>query len=71
MCYHLRMQIGKYLTRIRKSKKLSQYQLSNLSGVPRYTIIRIEKDEVEPRISTLLRIAKALEIELFEIIKKS
>ena len=48
--------------------KLSQYKLSELSGVPRTTLVRIEQGQVEPRISTLRRIATALKIEVKNLI---
>jgi len=61
--------IGKRLQTIRLKKGLSQYQLANLSKVPRGTLIRIEQDKVEPRISTLKRVAKALGVDIGVFLK--
>jgi len=61
--------IGKRLKDLRVKRGLSQYQLANLSRVPRNTLIRIEHGQVEPRISTLKMIAKALRVEVGEFLK--
>jgi len=63
------MSIGKRLKDLRVKRGLSQYRLADLSKVPRNTIIRIEHGEVDPRISTLNRIAKALGVEVSEFLK--
>lgn len=65
------MRIGKQLKNCRLEKGLSQYRLSDISGVPRITIIRIERGEVDPRISTLGRISKALGVEVGDFFKKT
>jgi len=62
--------IGKRLQAIRLKKGLSQYQLATLSKVPRGTLIRIEQDKVEPRISTLEKIAKGLGVNVFDFLSK-
>jgi len=62
------MNIGGRLKSIREKKSLSQYQLSALAKVPRSTLIRIEQGEVEPRISTLVKIAKSLDIKIEEFL---
>lgn len=63
------MTIGKRLKTVREKKGVSQYHLADLSKVPRNTIIRIEHGEVDPRISTLRRIAKALGVGVSEFLK--
>jgi len=62
------MSTGERLKTVREKKGLSQYQLSDLSKVPRNTIIRIEHGKVDPRISTLKRIAKALGVDVKEFL---
>ena len=54
----------------RLAKGYSQYRLSDISGVPRITIIRIERGEVDPRVSTLGRISKALGVDVGDFLKK-
>lgn len=49
------------LKEIREQKKLSQYQLASLSGVPQQTISAIESQKRQnPGVETLYPIAKAL-----------
>lgn len=54
------------LKEIRKSKKLSVRALSDLSGVPIRTIEDLEKRD-DGRVSTLIRLADALEVSLDEL----
>ena len=49
---------------------MSQYGLERAARVPRNTIIRIEKGRVDPRLSTLARLAKALKIDVAELVRK-
>ncbi|MEK4688188.1 helix-turn-helix transcriptional regulator [Bacillus sp. FSL M8-0256] len=48
----------------REQKKLSQRELSRLSGVPQKTISRIENGHDIPKISTLYKLLKALDLEI-------
>lgn len=58
----LRMQ----LTDIRKSKHLSQKQLSEISGLSESCISNIENGETSsPTLRSLIRYAKALDVELY------
>jgi DNA-binding XRE family transcriptional regulator len=65
------MELGKRLKKCRLEKGYSQYRLSDISGVPRITIIRIERGEVDPRMSTLRRISKALGVEVSDFLNKT
>ncbi len=56
--------LGANLRRERKRAGLTQEQLSAATGLPRATITRIEKGYREPRVSTLLSIAAALDAPL-------
>lgn len=56
------IQIGKRITRIRKSKGLSMYKLSLNSGISNSVLMRIEKGEREPKVNTLLKIINGLEM---------
>lgn len=58
----LRMQ----LTDIRKSKHLTQKQLSEISGLSESCISNIENGEISsPTLRSLIRYAKALDVELY------
>lgn len=48
------------LKNLRKEAGLTQTRLANLAGVSQSLIARIEKDDIDPRISTLTKILKAL-----------
>ena len=54
------MTIGKLLKQLRLEHKLTQKQLSQLSGVQTRLIQRYEYDEVKPRFETLSKLAEAL-----------
>lgn len=57
------------LLKILKEKKITRYQLAKMSGVSECTISRLIKGtNKEPKISTVKAIAKALEVDINEII---
>ncbi len=62
--------VGKKIVEIRKSKKISQEDLVDLSGFTLSQIGRIERGEINTSISHISAIAKALKVhpkELFEL----
>jgi predicted transcriptional regulator len=56
----LEQQIGESIRTLREGKGLFQKDLAEHAGLPIRTIGRIERGEVDARLSTLTRIAKAL-----------
>lgn len=60
--------IGQKITEIRKQKGLSQEELSENSKVSLRTIQRIEKDETDPRGTTLKAVCDTLEINIEDIL---
>jgi len=54
---------GKNLRRIRKEKDLSMEALANLAEIELSQIYRIETGKINCKLITILRIAKALEID--------
>jgi len=52
--------IGKYISKLRKTKGLSMYKLSLNSGISNSVLMRVEKGHREPKINTLLRIIDGL-----------
>lgn len=52
--------IGKIIRRKREIAGLSQRQVAEKAGISRFTLIKIETGESDPRISTLKSIAAAL-----------
>jgi transcriptional regulator with XRE-family HTH domain len=48
---------------------LTQQQLADKSGVGITTIVRIERNQVEPHARTIRKLAEALEVEPRELLK--
>lgn len=61
--------IGTRIRAVRATRRLSQERLGELSGTDRQTINRIEQGHVSTRIDTLLRIARALDMPLAELVR--
>lgn len=61
--------IGDQLRDLRKRRLLTQEQLAARSGVGVATIIRIERNQVEPRGSTIRKLAEALGVEPEDLVK--
>jgi transcriptional regulator with XRE-family HTH domain len=63
--------IGDRLRDIRKRALLTQQELADKSGVGVTTIIRIENNQVEPHGSTIRKLAEALGVEPYELVKEA
>jgi len=61
--------IGDRLRDLRKRALLTQRELADKSGVGVTTIIRIERNQVEPHGRTIRRLAEALEVTPEELVK--
>lgn len=61
--------IGDRLRDLRKRALLTQKQLAEKSGVGVTTIIRIERNQVEPHGSTIRKLADALGVGPEELVK--
>ncbi|MCQ9618003.1 helix-turn-helix domain-containing protein [Paenalcaligenes niemegkensis] len=59
------------LRQARIAKNLSQRELSKLAGVPQSHISRIESNQVDLRISSLIAIVNALDLEVALIPRKA
>ena len=57
------VKIGDNLKEMRTRRLLTQVQLAEKSGVNQVTIARIERNQVDPRFSTMRRLARALDID--------
>ena len=60
--------IGDRLRDLRKRALLTQKELADKSGVGVTTIIRIERNQVEPHGRTIRRLAEALEVAPEELV---
>ena len=61
--------IGDKLRETRKRTLLTQQQLAVKSGVGVTTIIRIERNQVEPHARTIRKLAEALGVKPHELLK--
>lgn len=62
------LKLGYKIKYERVSRNLSQLDLSLLTGLTTRTLSRIECGTIDPKISTLLKIADALNIEIKELL---
>jgi transcriptional regulator with XRE-family HTH domain len=63
------VKIGKNLRAKRVEKFMSQAELAEESGLSEAHVGRIERDEVEPHLSTIRKLAQALGVEPQELAK--
>ncbi len=63
------VKIGRNLKRLREERLLTQAKLGELAGVHRDQVSRIERDEAEPRFSTIHKLAQALGVEPSELVR--
>ncbi len=61
------MVIGENIRNIRLKKGITQSDLANLSGIRLNQISKIERGESDPKSSTIIKIAKALECDMNSI----
>jgi len=61
------VKIGRNLRRLREDRLLTQAELGESAGVSRDQVSRIERDEVDPRFSTIRKLARALEVDPREL----
>jgi transcriptional regulator with XRE-family HTH domain len=63
--------LGQEIRRLRKDRRLSQTELAERAGVALMTISRIERGEHDPHIRTLGRIARALGVSAFDLLRSA
>lgn len=62
------MEIGKRIKQLRKEKKLTVRKLANLSGISPSLVSQIENSKSEASITTLRKIANALDLPVFYLL---
>jgi transcriptional regulator with XRE-family HTH domain len=60
--------IGKRLRRLRERRALRQEDLALLAGVGKNTVNRIERDQTEPHMTTVRKLAGALDVDPAELV---
>src|SRR5215208_8114450 len=63
------VKIGKNLHRVREDRLMTQQELAEAANLGLSTVLRIENDRVEPRFSTIRKLAKALDVNARELTK--
>lgn len=61
------VKIGGRLKELRERALLTQAELGEAAGVSRDQVSRIERDEVDPRFSTIRKLAQALQVDPREL----
>jgi transcriptional regulator with XRE-family HTH domain len=61
--------VGEQLKRVRTLRALTQAEVAERAGVTTATVARIERSEIEPRMTTLRKLAAALEVEPAELVR--
>jgi len=64
-------QLGKTVQRLRKTYNLSLSELSEQSGVAKSIISQIERNETNPTLSTIWRLAQALDVSIERVLQVS
>jgi len=64
----IRREVGKRIRAARQSRKMTQIVLSHTSGIAQEAISRIENGRQSPRADTLLKLARALELPLEQLL---
>jgi transcriptional regulator with XRE-family HTH domain len=65
----LQILISKRIKQIREGKNISQSDLGALCNFEKSNMSRIESGRISPSLITLYKIAKALDIEFYELFK--
>jgi transcriptional regulator with XRE-family HTH domain len=63
------VKIGRNLKRLREDQLLTQAELADAAGIALSSLVRIENDQVEPRFSTIRKLAAALNVDHRELTK--
>src|ERR1700712_2292494 len=64
-------QLGKTVQRLRKAYNLSLSELSDQSGVAKSIISQIERNETNPTLATIWRLAQALDVAIDRVLQAS
>jgi transcriptional regulator with XRE-family HTH domain len=64
------VKIGKNLRRVREERLMTQQEVATAADLNLSTVMRIENDQVEPRFSTIRKLANALGVDARELTRK-
>jgi transcriptional regulator with XRE-family HTH domain len=61
------VKIGSNLRRLREDRLLTQAELAERAGIALSSLVRIENDQVDPRFSSIRKLARALDADPKEL----
>ena len=61
--------VGEQLKKLRTLRALTQAEVAERAGVTTATVARVERNEIEPRMTTLRKLAAALEVDPAELVR--
>ena len=61
--------VGEQLKKLRTLRALTQAEVAERAGVTTATVARVERNEIEPRMTTLRKLAAALEVDPGELVR--
>ncbi len=61
--------VGDRLKDLRVERALTQQELADAAGIGKNTVNRIERNETEPHMSTLRKLASALDVKPADLVK--
>lgn len=65
----MRMRIEILVREVREKKNIKFDTLAKLAGISKGTLSKIERQEQEPKLSTMILIARALKVEIKDLYK--
>lgn len=64
----MKLNLAKNIEKLRKQKSLSQGEMAKIADIPRTTWTHLESGSANPNLETLLKVCKALQVSLDELI---
>ena len=64
------VKIGENLKRLREDRLLTQAELAERAGIALSSFVRVENDQVDPRFTTIRKLARALDVDHRELTKR-
>jgi transcriptional regulator with XRE-family HTH domain len=64
------VKIGRRVREERVRRFMTQDKLAGAAGISSRQLVRIERNEVEPRFSTILKLAEALRVDPSELVEE-
>ena len=64
------VRIGRSVREQRVKRFMTQEQLARTAGISLRQVVRIERNEVEPRFATILKLAEGLGVEPSELVDR-